>query len=67
MESIEKEYKTLFNKKLKKQKRTFIVLELIVTLIGYGLIIWFGSVWLAVGIWLTTWGNNLSISRHLNG
>ena len=39
-------------------------MEVVVTIIGYGLIIYHFNFWLALGLWFVLWSNNLGSIRN---
>ena len=74
MESVEKEFQTLMKEKIKKEeikknreilkyKTIYILIELIVTGVGFGILIYHNG-WIAFGVWLAFCGNNLSRNRQ---
>ena len=74
MESIEQEFKELTNKreqealqqttkKIYRLKVWYLILELVLSIIGYGLIIYHSSFLLALGVWFAIWGNNMGFIR----
>lgn len=74
MESAQKEFERLIvekqNKLRKEQekyirnfKRIYISIELILILVGYGLITYFSSFFVALGIFLVLWSNNMGQGR----
>lgn len=74
MESMEKDFKELLEKKrseiqagvdknIKKYRARYLIIELIVGIIGYGLIIYNFSFLLALGVWFAIWSNNMGMTR----
>jgi hypothetical protein len=77
MESMEKEFLDLVEKKMAEQKAIvdkklmnikfwYHIIELVVSILGYGLIIYNFNIWLALGVWLAIWGNNMGMIRNIH-
>jgi hypothetical protein len=43
-----------------------LLFELIISIAGYTLITCYGNGWIAFGVFLTMWGNNMGIIRRIN-
>lgn len=50
---------------LKNTRFGILIIELVLTIAGYWLIIANTNWWVAVGLFLFTWGNNISIMRNV--
>ena len=77
IESSEKEFQELVEKrkleiqqavtkKVQKYKFWYVIVELVVTIGGYGMLWYFFNWQLALGLFLIQWGNNMAQSRNIH-
>ena len=74
MESIENEFITLMKKKMEKEKVVkdnsgarivALIFELIIGIIGYGIIIYHTNAWVGLGLFFALWSNNMGVIRGM--